>query len=271
MVFGNSPLLLVTRYRLQAAAFSMYNSFLKSLYRDIKTFTLDTLFPIYCIACEREQEGSKFICDDCVGKLTPLSHQFCVVCHKMSIGGLTHPKCQTPHSPDGLISILDYQDEKVADILIKGKYSFLPKLYDELGALMARHLTENYPAWLHATRYTLTAVPLHWMRQNWRGFNQAQILAQALAKELNLPCCEVLSRKKFTKTQKNLKKDERVKNVDSAFSLSPKILSPKSYILNQDVILIDDVTTTGSTLKEAVKVLKRNGAAKVYCLTVARD
>lgn len=242
----------------------MFNSFLKPLFYDLKTLFLDTLFPIYCLVCETE--GPKFICNDCVNKLTPLPFQLCIICHKMSIGGLTHPKCQSPHSPDALISIFNYTDKKIANILIKGKYSFLPAIYNELGILMAKKLTENFPSLLNANHYTLTAIPLHWMRQRWRGFNQSQILAETLSKELNMPVANILERKRFTKTQKNLKKEERIKNINNAFKLKDD-----TDVHNQNIILIDDVSTTGSTLLEAVKVLKRNGASKVYCLTVARD
>lgn len=259
----------------------MIQSFFKPLYRDLKTLILDTLFPIHCLACETE--GPKFICDDCQNKLTPLPGQFCIVCQKPSIGGLTHPKCASPHTADGLISIYDYHDEKVSDILIKGKYSFLPDVYKELGVMLAKAVKKDFP-YLNATPYTLTAIPLHQWRQRWRGFNQSAILAEATAKNLDTFCASVLVRCKFTKTQKDLKKEERVKNMEAAFALSPParggVSRPQSgrdgendnpIIRNQNFILIDDVATTGQTLLEAAKVLKRNGAAKVFCLTVARD
>lgn len=252
----------------------MLQSFLKPLYHDLKTLVFDTLFPIYCLACEKENK--KFICDDCQGKLAPLSHQFCIVCQKMSLGGLTHPKCLSPHTADGLVSIFDYHDPRVADILIKGKYSFLPDVYKLLGAMVANAVKTNFPH-LNATTYTLTAIPLHKWRQRWRGFNQSAVLAEATAQNLGFAATNVSSsakatadsllvRCKFTRTQKNLKKDERIKNLETAFALKPS-----ADVHNQSLILIDDVTTTGSTLLEAAKVLKRNGAKKVFCLTVARD
>lgn len=241
----------------------MFHSFLKPLYRDLKTLVLDTLFPIYCLVCETE--GPKFICDKCQSQLVPLPHQFCIVCQKYSLGGLTHPKCLTPHTADGLISIFDYHDTQVADILIKGKYSFLPQVYEELGGVLAKAINQDF-SYLNATPYTLTAIPLHKWRQRWRGFNQSAVLAGATAKESGQPMADCLIRKKFTKTQKDLKKDDRVKNMESAFALKPG-----ADVHNQNFILIDDVTTTGQTLLEAAKVLKRNGAEKVWCLTVARD
>lgn len=272
---------------------TMYHDLLKPFLSDLKTFVIDTLFPIRCLACETE--GPKFICDDCAAALTPLAHQFCIICQKMSIGGLTHPKCLTPHTADALISVFDYHDEKVANILIKGKYSFLPAVYQELGKLMAEKLITDHPHLLNQKskipaspagrlNLKLVPIPLHKWRQRWRGFNQSEILAQSLAQNLSASCTSVLVRCKFTRTQKNLKKAERIKNLESAFVLSPPAGrsevsaeggrgggSDNSIIHHQNFLLIDDVTTTGSTLLEAAKVLKRNGAEKVMCLTVARD
>lgn len=268
----------------------MLQSFLKPLYHDIKTLVLDTLFPIYCLACE--EEGPQFICDDCAAALTRLPRQFCIACQKPSVGGLTHPACQSPQTADGLISIYDYHDEKVANILIKGKYSFLPDVYKQLGIILADAIKKDFPVLLTSNIYNLTPVPLHWMRQRWRGFNQSEILANEMAKELGLKFSYVLERKKFTKTQKNLKKEQRIKNVESAFAIAHQYFSPQAWgdalsasegqrgrndsdtngtIKNQNFLLIDDVTTTGNTLLEAAKVLKRNGAQKVFCLTAARD
>lgn len=258
----------------------MYKTFLKPFFTDIKTFVLDTLFPISCLACG--EEGT-FVCNDCKSTITKLEHQRCIVCQKNTPFGLTHPHCQTPFGADGLISFLNYHDQKVADIIIKGKYNFLPGVYEELGKLAADKLKAEHQH-IFADNPILVPVPLHSSRRRWRGFNQAEILCRALSEQLNLPVADVLQRSKITKTQKDLKKDARLKNVSGAFALSPSPLlfkegcHPQSdgvvgafTITNKNIILVDDVTTTGATLTEAAKVLKRNGAAKVVCLTVARD
>jgi hypothetical protein len=136
----------------------MIDSFLKPLYHDIKNLFLDTLFPIYCLVCE--QEGQQFIGNDCKIKLTRLPHQVCIVCQKMSVGGLTHPKCASPHTADGLISIFDYSDEKVANILIKGKYSFIPTIYKELGLIISDILKADFPSYFNHQSLILNPIPL---------------------------------------------------------------------------------------------------------------
>lgn len=239
----------------------MYQTLIKPFLADAKTFVLDTLFPIRCLRCGDE---SAFVCAKCLPMLTRLQHQYCIVCQKPSIMGFTHPGCQTPHAADGLISVLNYHDETVADIIIKGKYKFLPGVYQELGKFLADQIKVGYP--LLATGYQLVPLPLHKRRLRWRGFNQTDILCRAIGAELNLPIASVLVRCKNTKTQKDLKREQRIKNVRDAFALNPQFA-----IRNKQFLLIDDVTTTGATLLEAAQILKRNGASKVWCLTVARD
>lgn len=244
----------------------MYKTFIKPFSKDVKTFVLDTIFPIRCLVCEKE--GS-FICTDCLALLARLDYQHCIICQKPSISGFTHPGCLTPHTADGLISVLNYRDENVAEIVIKGKYHFLPGTFEVLGNLLAKKIEADYSFLFNHDnnqKPILIPLPLHPRRKRWRGFNQAEILCHTLSKELNLGMLDALTRNKVTKTQKDLKKDQRIKNVANAFSLKKD-----ADVHNQNLILVDDVTTTGSTLLEAAKVLKRNGAKSVWCLTIARD
>lgn len=240
----------------------MYQTLLKPLALDAKTFVLDTLFPIYCIVCEKE---GKFVCDFCAHNLTVLENQRCIACQKPSAFGITHPTCQTPHMADGLISFYDYHNENVAKIIISGKYNFLPGVFEALAGMMVNSIKNDYPNLL-ATGYQLTALPLHSRRLRWRGFNQAEVLCQTLSQNLNLNIANVLVRSKATTTQKDLKKEKRIKNVEGAFKLKDG-----ASVHGQNYIIVDDVTTTGATLLQAAQTLKRNGAAKVFCLTVARD
>jgi len=240
----------------------MYQAFIKPLYQDAKTFVLDTLFPISCLSCGEE---GNFICVDCKMTMKQLEHQRCIVCQKQTPFGLTHSGCQTAHGADGLISFYNYHDDKVSQIIIKGKYSFIPGTYEVLGKIITQKIKKDHER-LISTPYTLTPIPLHSSRKRWRGFNQAEILCQTLSAELNLPIADVLQRNKITKTQKDLKKEQRLKNVSDAFKLKAD-----ADVRGKSIILVDDVTTTGATLQEAAKILKHNGAAKVICLTVARD
>ena len=239
----------------------MYQTLVKPLAQDIKKFILDTLFPIHCVICDKE---GVFICPDCQNQLSPVDRQYCIICQKPTPFGLTHPGCQTPHGPDGAISIYNYHDKKVSAVLIDGKYKFLPGIYQHLGKILSKKLqTELFSL---ITEPVLVPLPLHRSRKRWRGFNQAEILCQTISQELNFPVISALVRKRSTKTQKDLKRDERLKNMTGAFALKKGV-----DVHGKNLVLIDDVTTTGSTLIEACQVLKRNGGAKVICLTVAKD
>lgn len=109
-------------------------------------------------------------------------------------------------------------------------------------------------------------VPLHKKRLRWRSYNQAVLLATVLAKEWQLKLMRHnLRRIRWTEPQINLSANERLQNVKGAFTVTV----PGS-IAGRNIILVDDVFTTGSTVEECVKTLKKAGAEAVYVVTVAR-
>ena len=112
----------------------------------------------------------------------------------------------------------------------------------------------------------LIPVPLHYRRLIARRYNQAALLAQSLAKKTNIPVAvDALKRTRATKVQGHMKAAERHKNVKAAFSLNPKI-----DVKSKNIILIDDVLTTGATVKECTKTLLKAGAGTVHVLTLTR-
>lgn len=249
---------------------------------DTKKFIFDTLFPLRCIHC---QTAGQFICSGCLANLSRVQQQVCIQCQKPSLLGVTHPKCLTPQSPNMLLSLYNYKDSAVARSIIYGKYKFIPGIFSVLADELASFLRTLALGSLPKQTY-LVPLPLASSRKRWRGFNQAEILTQALALKLALPVSPLLARPVATKTQKDLTRQERLQNVHNAFSLATKapkplwqyFIEPKHNTVPQypevagnNFIIIDDVVTTGSTLKEATKVLKRSGAKNVMCITVARD
>ena len=239
----------------------MYQSFIKALLADVKKLFLETLFPITCFSCNKE---GVFLCAACQPKLKS-AHQVCIACKKPSLAGLTHPKCLSPLMADQFISFFDYRDNLVSKLIIRGKYYFIPDIFKLFAEMLVPKLQTEFPLLVNKNT-ALVPIPLHKWRQRWRGFNQAQILCQTLGGKLEMGTENLLERRRFTRTQKDLKKEERQKNTANAFRLSPN-----ARLALTQVILVDDVATTGATLLEAVKVLKRNGAEKVTCLTIARD
>lgn len=98
-------------------------------------------------------------------------------------------------------------------------------------------------------------VPLHRVRENWRGFNQAMILAEILAESWGVKVLEVVKRRKATRPVAEMGKNERKKEILGAFEL----ISGK-MVMGKRLVVVDDVVTTGGTMKEVAKVLKKGGA-----------
>ena len=109
----------------------------------------------------------------------------------------------------------------------------------------------------------IVPVPLHWWKRMRRGYNQSEILARVIGRETGMPVVPALGRARRTRTQTRLSEAARRKNVADAFALRPGSVEDKK------ILLVDDVLTTGATLKECGRVLKQAGAAEVYACVAA--
>jgi ComF family protein len=149
------------------------------------------------------------------------------------------------------------------DAIQRFKYNSETQLTSSLGALFSSFARE----WIPNSKGVLTIpVPLHRRRLRERGFNQSLLLAKTLSTSLGTQL-DYLSfiRKRYTRAQTGLGKEERRKNVKDAFSvIYPNLIEGKK------IILVDDVFTTGYTLNECAKALKKSGAVAVICLALAR-
>lgn len=222
---------------------------------------LDLVFPKNCLGCGRE---GKYICENCLFKVRVLKPA-CPYCEKASIDGFTHVKCRKKYGLDGLTSIWKYEGViKKAILALKFKYSTEVGL--ELSKSLISALQSQYTKYYIPHTGFLVPVPLHWQRENVRGFNQSVEIGKLLAKEMNwkfMP--DLLTKNKPTTSQVELSVEERKRNLKGVF-----FLNTKYRILDTEYIIFDDVFTTGSTLHEAAKVLKHAGAEKVWGLTIAR-
>ncbi len=230
-------------------------------------FLLDVLFPKKCVGCKTE--GSYF-CEGCVTNILQ-TDLFCPHCDNKSIGGLTHPHCETSFGLDGLWSLGIYKNP-LKEAIKQLKYGRVKGLAETLVDITVEYWTRYQPFILEQIKqdrkkeWVIIPVPLYWWRENNRGFNQSSLVGQLLSKKLGLDYCDGLKRIRNTKSQAKLKGFGRLQNIRGAFAVTkPYTLNPVPYVL-----LIDDVWTTGSTLRECGNVLKRAGAKKVWALTLAR-
>lgn len=237
------------------------------VFQKIKNFALDTLFPIYCLSC---RQAGAFLCEECFQKIRFLSFQVCPRCEKLITekGRL----CQRCHSSfpslDGLIAATRYKENGISRLVHLYKYNFVENLHLPLGRILVKAILKNdlpLPD-------LIVPVPLHSRRLRWRGFNQAELLAEHVAANLApgfpIPVLhDLLVRQKYTPPQMKIGKyADRRKNVRDAFQIKTG-----ASLKNKRVLLIDDICTTGATLFACAQVLKQNGAKKVMAAVIARQ
>lgn len=222
---------------------------------------LDFLFPPRCYGCG--SVGS-YICSKCV-KGVVFREQLCPECDRPAIDGFTHPGCRKSWGLDGLTTV--FQNTGVVKKVIKAiKYRFVSDAVKSLVDLIPDEFLQRFP--FLGDSLVLYPIPLHHDRFKWRGFNQAEKLGQILAKKCNIKIVDgLLLRKEERVSQADIeKKIDRILNARGLFSPSPNFQTSKPL----NILLFDDIWTTGATIKEATKVLKRGGVAKVWGMTVAR-
>lgn len=226
---------------------------------------LDLLFPKFCVGCKK---FGTYFCPQCVSNILQ-TDLVCPVCERLAVGGVTHPLCKGKFKLDGLWSLGIYQDS-LKNAVQKLKYKFISEIAEELVNLTIKYWAKYTPQFFEDIKkdkkagWIIVPVPLHPKRQKWRGFNQSALIGQLLSKKMGLEYCEALKRIRYTKPQVKLKGWERKKNIKGAFILTTNYKLP-----TMNYLLVDDVWTTGSTLKECCWVLKRGGAKKVWAITLA--
>jgi len=225
---------------------------------------LDFVFPKYCVNCRRRGE---YICANCFSFISFDVSMICLACNRPSLDGLTHPGCRTKYAIDGAFCAVAYKGI-VKKLIYNFKYKpYLADLKNSLVELFYESIIQQEIFQkIYNLNPTLMPIPLHSKRLRSRGYNHSKLLAEGLAGKLNLKLIDALLRTRETKSQFGLKLKERKENLKDAFALNTKY-----KILNTNMFLVDDILTTGSTLSEAAKILKRNGAKKVWGLTLARD
>lgn len=142
------------------------------------------------------------------------------------------------------------------------KYQFLRDIETELEELIDRGIVEEELKEFLRLKPEVQPIPLYWRRENWRGFNQAEVIAKVLTKKFNLKLVDCLERVKQNKPQAELKRKERLGNVANIFKVK---LKPARAVL-----VVDDVWTTGATMGEAIKTLREAGVKQTWGLTLAR-
>lgn len=236
---------------------------LTETFRNIFRAVLDLLYPPVCLLCKKEM-GRQALCPECANSFEPVTPPKCTICGTpfLEAGETNHPcgRCiKGPPPFHRAISIYRF-DDSLVDAIHTLKYSGKSTLAKCLGNLMSNHdiFDEEHDI--------IIPVPLHIRRLRERGFNQALLLAKPLSNAHGITIDPfLLTRTRETPSQTGMGRKEREQNVRGAFALRNAW-----NLKGLKILLVDDVYTTGATVKECSKMLKKGGAKEVNVLTLAR-
>lgn len=233
-------------------------------YRRIHQAVFSLIFPWACPGCQRLVPYPEPICNECAIRLKRILSPFCKKC------GLplpehwqvqVCPECRTQKSALSMIRSVYYYEQLIQQMILEVKYARRARYLRYLSKELFRHVRMYFPASFEA----IVPVPLHREREWERTFNQAELMADQLSRLLGVPVWKALQKPKKTPPQSSLSGTARRCNLKGAFECKPGKISCRS------VLLIDDVITTGATLQECARMLRKSaGVRKVYAITIAR-
>jgi competence protein ComFC len=218
---------------------------------------LDWLYPPYCIGCGKMGFS---LCVSCISKINPLGEKICPVCGIPQSSKQPCPECKQDNPPVTQLRSYAFYQDLARNCILRIKF------HREigLGASMADILIQFYQT-LNWKIDLVTTIPLSYKRLKSRGYNQSALLARPLAYFYGLPYTNrAVKRILHTQSQIGLNREERHRNVVGAFHANSTIAARKN------ILLVDDVATTGSTIYACAKALLEAGASEVFGLTFAR-
>ncbi len=236
----------------------------KRMLKLLKQAIIDFLYPpvVKCVVCEKELAREFSLCDDCIARIDFINHRFCNKCGRVvegeeSICG----SCQKDQ--------LYFKQARAVGVYAAGLKEYIKLLkfnkQRQLVKPLARLLEATVLRFYSCKEIDLISyIPSHREKKLERGFNQAQLLAEELAKRLKLPCEKLLAKKKVGKTQSKLDREERFANVKESFAIIDK-----EVVEGKKILLVDDIYTTGATVNEASKLLSSNQAQEIKIVTLA--
>ncbi len=238
-------------------------SFLTDLSSISREF-IDILAPARCLSCLQE---NTWLCQSCLASIRPIELT-CVVCGQAKAAGLTCHRCRRKCPLTGVVSVSPYSSHLIRRGIHWLKFKGIKELAHPLAILLIPQLIMIAPLPRLRHQATLVPVPLHPRRLRDRGFNQSLEIANVISAYTKIPVINAVQRQHMTFTQAKMPRDLREQNVNAAFTLTTP-LPPDRQIY----IVIDDVTTSGSTLSAVAQVLRTASAQQVqqvWGATIAR-
>lgn len=211
----------------------------------VKDFLISCIFPKRCAICDEVVDYNAEMCGACMNDFVQDSTVRCIQSRNVY-------NCFSPFCYVG----------KVRDIILKFKFHNNIRCVDFFSKEMAKMICTfcdikdiDFICFVPMTKRSVLV----------RGYNQSEVLARSLGKVIRMPVNDILIKVRETQPQHSLSAKEREHNLSMAFSLRDDV-----DIKGKNFILCDDIITTGSTLKECIKVLESGGANKIICCTIAK-
>jgi len=234
---------------------------------------IDLLYPSICSVCGIAVSQGRALCGPCHAALPRLAHPFCKNCGEAFEGRIdgdfSCPNCHKLTFAFEFARSALVRDDDTLEMVHRLKYSREIHLAEELGRLAYESFADPRLDPAINGGWPLIPVPLHRKRQQHRYFNQAAEICRVLSKHTKLPVLHGLRRVRSTETQTRLTRAQRLENLRGAFVLTKKA---ERWIRKspEGAVLVDDVFTTGSTVDECAKILRRAGFKRVFVVTVMR-
>lgn len=229
---------------------------------------INIFLPKCCVLCNKilSNETIHHLCEHCWNKFKPLSGLFCQKCGKpLPDGGAHCYFCRTTGASGThfeYIRAAGIYEGALKEVIHKFKYQGKDFLVSDLSKFLIQESKDKFD-WTEID--FVVPVPLHKESEHRRGYNQAKLLAEKVAEHFNKPLSFTnLIRLRKTKAQMQLPREKRLVNLIDAFA----IVNPLEF-KGKNILLIDDVSTTGATIEECAKTMKRAGIKKVWALVLA--
>ena len=235
----------------------------------IKIFLMEFLWPIHCLNCG--QEGF-ILCPSCQKDIKKRQHLACPRCGKLSTYGAVCPTCCHKIHIDGLIFYADYQQNLIKGLIGYWKYKYVKPAGELIIHLLIQDLEyfvkdDEFLPFGNQKEILIIPVPIHKKKYLKRGFNQSEIIANAIGKKFNWPiAASIIERVKNTDSQTKLNKEARKQNIANAFRIKDA-----SALKNKNILLVDDVYTSGATTEELAKNIKKYTSEKIWVIVFARQ
>ena len=227
------------------------------LFNKAVKFFVDLIFPIECVGCGQANE---FLCSPCVSKIKIFPVQTCHYCRKPQAFGKTCDQCSNKNRLDGLFILGPYDQPILKEAIHSWKHERVKEIGNILGLWLANRLAHSF----FRENSIITHIPLRRQRQFDRGFNQSEQLSLILARKFQIPIKSLLIKIKDTEPQSSLNREKRLLNIRGVFAPAKD-----AKLSGQNIILIDDITTTGATMEEACRVIKKAGTKTVWGIALA--